>query len=138
MKSRMKDYPTSLSTPIDSTAARVTSKGEHYQVNRKESPVQVWDTPPPTLAAPKTTESLIGQCHGKVTIVGYLGSGGRGSQWLARCVCGKYAVRNGKSWRKTKNPNDDCCPDCNAIQARKHYYERTKHFELTGKYPNEK
>ena len=138
MKSGMKDYPTSLSTPIDSTAARVVSKGTNYTVNRKESPLQVWDDPPPTLPVPYGTDSLIGQRHGRVTIVGYLGSWGKGSKWLARCACGKYAVRSGHSWRKNTKPDVDTCPDCNSIENRKRHYDKMRHFELTGKYPDEK
>jgi len=137
MKSRMNEYPTSLSCPIDSTAARVTSKGTHYEGNLHKYQGDVWETPPPTEHYYQTKNmkpSIIGERHDRIVIVGYLGSNNNGSVWLARCDCGLYCTRNGGKWRKWTEGKQNSCPRCNSRDGMIRSYNRKKIFEITGQH----
>lgn len=108
--SSAKNYPTSLSVPLDRTARRVISKGTHYTPTKKNNLRESWDTPPP-LVTPTTeaVKSLFGMRKGNLVVVGYLGSSSSGSaRLLVRCDCGKYEVRLSNRWRKHSGLNNYC------------------------------
>lgn len=111
--------------PVDKTASLVTTPASqhYYKVPKKiTGNFQSWDAPPPMYDKPPKIyqgENLIGTKRGMVEIVGYYGSNKvlKTSQWVARCACGRYELRNGKSWRKgLKNNKKDCCSFCNHTQ----------------------
>jgi hypothetical protein len=92
----------------------------------------VFDAPPKTKAVPSYLQDLTGSKRGKMTIVGYLGyiatsSYGRNNRhpphkWLAKCVCGKYEIRDGSIWRKglRKNTQDAGCCYCHNFENKKY------------------
>lgn len=119
MKSSAKDYPTSLGNPINSTAARVVSKGVQYVPNKKLT-FEIWDTPPPTIPVPSFVKDLIGTRQNRMQIIGYLGKGNKDKQiMLARCDCGKHEKRIASTWRKMR-AIDDCCQICRHVDFLKH------------------
>jgi hypothetical protein len=115
MKSSAKDYPTSLSTPIDRTAARVISKGTHFEFKATEINREIWEIPPPLVfPIPESIKALIGTKKGDLTVIGYLGAGkanNKGARILVRCVCGKYEKRVANKWRKPQKAKS-CCHFC--------------------------
>jgi hypothetical protein len=118
--SSAKNYPTSLSTPLTRTAARVISKGTHYEPPKKSSTREYWETPPPLVTlATEAVKSLFGTRKGNLTVIGYLGSSSSGSaRLLVRCDCGKYEVRLSNRWRKHSGINN-YCQFCEYIQKLK-------------------
>lgn len=91
---------------------------------------RVFDAPPKTKAVPRYLEDLTGTKRGKMTIVGYIGYSfgpNRKNQkkhpphkWLAKCICGKYEIRDGYLWRKRmKNNTPDLgCAYCNQFERK--------------------
>lgn len=117
MKSRMGDYPTTLSKPIDSVAGRVVSAGEHFSVKLKPKPdLETFDVKPSTIPIPNVLRPLMGTRQNRMQIIGVLSySPKRGYKLLGRCDCGKYEQRNPSTWRKMK-AFDDCCRPCRQIE----------------------
>jgi hypothetical protein len=108
--SSVKNYPTSLSVPLNRTAARVISKGTHYIPPKKNNTREYWETPPPLVTSvTEAVKSLFGTRKGSLTVIGYLGSSSSGSaRLLVRCDCGKYEVRLSNRWRKHSGINNYC------------------------------
>ena len=115
-----KNYPTSLSVPLDHTARRVVSKGTHYTPPKKNNLREYWETPPPLLTPPtEAVKSLFGERKGNLTVAGYLGSSSSGSaRLLVRCDCGKYEVRLSSRWRKHSGIKN-YCQFCDYLQKLK-------------------
>ena len=140
--SSAKNYPTSLSVPLDRTARRVVSKGTHYITPKKNNLRESWDTPPPSVTfIPDAVKELFEQRKGNLTVKGYLGSSSSGSaRLLVRCDCGKYEVRLSNKWRKHPGLNN-YCQFCGYVQKLKHAHlsdeekdkERERIEKLQGK-----
>lgn len=112
-------------TPINSTAAKVVSNGEHYQPHHKQNG-EHWENKPITLPLPKNTCNRIGHRQGRLTVVGYMGKNKkRGAKWLVKCDCGHYETRYWKSLTN-KNNTGDRCVDCRNIAFIKKQYDRSK------------
>jgi len=112
--------------PIDALARRVTAPAERHDVGliegESETPLPMWPWCGPGC---KKANDLTGTRRGLMTIMGYAGDegryrgpgmrpkskSGRGSRWVARCVCGTYAYRRSKRW---KTPGWDACSRCRA------------------------
>jgi hypothetical protein len=118
------------STPLNSTAGAVTSRGEHYEPILKEAPhILHRDAPPKMRAVPRSAPNLIGQTFGRMTVVGvYDDCEGaprkdKKTKWVTRCACGNYEVRSSKAIRNPQNSEDRCikCRDWSYKQRR---YER--------------
>lgn len=139
MKSRMKNYPTSLSRPIDSTAARVVSKGTSHEFKSKPFSVNLWDTPPPIVRLPHGWKNYAGQRHGNLVLIGLYDASTHklGANWLARCDCGMFTTRRILKWRESerKGKKGDKCQKCIIQADRIRKYDREKHFERTGQWP---
>lgn len=107
--------------PANKLALIVTQPSEkHYYdaPNTVANSQTIWKTPPIMDEKPPSGQNLIGTKRGMVTIVGYYGSNKtlKTSQWVAKCSCGNYILRNGKTWRKgLKNETFDCCQICKHI-----------------------
>lgn len=110
--------------PINRTAAIVTTPAEkhYYQVPQEVLDRSLWwDAPPPMYNKPPKiffANNLIGTRRGMITIIGYYGHGksSKTSQWVGRCDCGRYLLRNGKTWRKgLKNNITDRCDVCDHL-----------------------
>lgn len=87
------------SVPLNSTAAKVTSHGEHWRPEKPIPPhIQHWDAPPPMKpfdGNPVHTD-FTGKKFGRFTVVGVLnlpGGKNRGMRWVVKCNCGDYEVR---------------------------------------------
>lgn len=106
--------------PVNATAARVTSRGIHWDSQRKAGDCPEWDAPPPVydtkkiaalLRIPGTSfVDLTGKQFGRFSVVGFLGSPNpkKGGRWLVRCTCGQYEQRTVKAITNPGNANDMC------------------------------
>lgn len=139
LRSQMRDYPTTLSTPIDRVAARVVSKGANNALERKPYTGLEWDNPPlaqvitpnlPHIAA------LIGTRHDRITIVGYLGVKKKakyGRRLLGRCDCGRYVCRLAKLWATPRDKEyRDMCSGCNSFDEKRRKYDND-YLNLRGR-----
>lgn len=97
-------------TPVNSVAARVTGKGEHFK-GRSESSERLEAPMIFTAPLPIDAEDFAGRIIGHLTIVGYIGQNcNRRNVWQARCVCGYYVRRTSKALRKQGDHLQ--CEDC--------------------------
>lgn len=91
--------------PIDKNAAEALRPGEHFSSIRRLEQVHLLN-PVQCLPLPRDVQFVdrTGQKKGRMTAIGYLGSG----LWLVRCVCGRYESRRNRAFRSDKNINDKC------------------------------
>ena len=97
------------SGPANATAAKVTSRAEHWEPATPLPPgMQHWKAPPPMkrfIVNPASPEhvDLTGKKFGRFTVVGFLDDDGggknRGCRWVCRCVCGDYEAKSTKAIR---------------------------------------
>ena len=97
------------STPLNSSAARVTARGEHWVPEAQLPPGLLhWEAPPrtkPFVAPPQDPNhpDLKGKRFGRFTVVGVLDDDGggknRGARWVCRCDCGDYEAKTTKAIR---------------------------------------
>jgi hypothetical protein len=119
------------STPLNATAGRVVSRSEQLAPSKATPGAMEWDAPPAFVkfvGSGPQQPNLIGTQRGRLTVVGYLGSG----KWCARCACGTYVSR---SHRALTNPlNEDRCSQCRhtAYLQRETGAERTKQRRQNG------
>jgi hypothetical protein len=111
--------------PVDRLALKGMIPGERapamsLRSNESLTPIQTW---PWRGRGCKKSDDLTGKTKGLLTVVGYAaeesrfqglgmqprGARARGSKWVVRCVCGVYATRMGKRFRK---PGWDACSQC--------------------------
>lgn len=121
--------------PVDSVAARVTSPGVHFNPDKRLQQ-EIWEAPPECDPMPNNLpDDLSGTRRGRVVIVRYFGRTESGKHaWLARCVCGKYEIREGASWRRglRKGKDDLGCQYCNHHQ----YLKRNDEYHRLGRNVN--
>jgi len=102
-------------SPINKKSAMAISGGYAYE-SELDISRRVYDAPLNTQRVPIGVKDLTGTKVGRVTIVGHLGESelSSGRKWLGRCVCGKYIIRTGYSWRAklNKNGEDRGCIHC--------------------------
>lgn len=102
------------SSPLDATAARVTSQGTHYEPKVAYAEHKHWDTPPPMKPLPNnpTIRNMVGRKFGRLTVVGLgdtkRGTGSSGASWVVRCACGDYEHRKTKAIENPLNSEDRC------------------------------
>lgn len=109
--------------PVNKQSAIVTAPAEkhYYEIPVSKLNQKIWEVPPPMYDKPPKIfkgKNLIGTRRGQIEIIGYYGKNAtlKTSQWVARCDCGYYELRNGKSWRKgLKKGTSDCCCRCDYI-----------------------
>lgn len=121
------------STPLNRTAGAVTSRsGDHYEPH-VPSHVRISDAPARMkrdLPKDASFVDLTGREFGRLTVVGYLGSGGGGSsKWQVRCACGAYEQRTAKSIKRALAGHADTqttamCIRCFQWQATKARYAK--------------
>lgn len=108
------------SSPLNATAATVTSKGYDYSppVTFSET---VWDAPPPMTPvgrmhlANASFVDLTGRRVGRLTVLGiardnHRASGSGGGLWVCRCSCGRYVGRRAKSLKAASA--EAMCNEC--------------------------
>lgn len=101
---------------VDAVAARVTAPGVHYVPNIN-LPSTHWGFDPPASSKPQTSVfDLRGSRRGRMEIVGYekrADDCDNSHCWIARCDCGRYERRIGRTWRKGMNASKpDACQVC--------------------------
>ena len=109
------------SSPIDSSAASVISSGYKYKPAKK---VLTSDSDLPIkFRQPIRQETqnpgfhdLSGFKFGLFTVLGVHDRGHEkapktGTNWVVRCICGRFSLRKAKAIKNTNN-NTDCCEIC--------------------------
>lgn len=118
--------------PINSTAARVVSRGEHFEF----SPYQAsGDSDLPLPIRPITQQmrdslgftDLTGMVVGRLKVVGL--AEGKPGRWVCKCACGTYTVRKGRSIREGTVASSPC-DQCYQLAVAK----KRDHFRRTGKH----
>ena len=100
--------------PANKTAAIVTqARGESWGDSEVFDQVHA-DTPLEIKARPIEAKDLSGLRFGRLVVLGYYGSGARGSLWVVRCVCGAYETRAGRTIVRHfhSNCSEDRCRSC--------------------------
>lgn len=128
--------PASFGGPIDSTAARVTSKGTpdiDYSVvygqyhSHAPLPLRKLNRSQPQFV------DYTGRRRGRIVVIGYVGgkaSGdSSGARWLVQCECSMYEVRRSKALRNANM--DDMCRRCYVLRHNK----RQAYFDKHGRWP---
>lgn len=92
------------SVPLNSTAGRVMSRGEHWEPEGKIPPgLKHWKSPPPMKPfdgsiAHTAAIDLTGKKFGRFTVLGLCCEGAKdGARWVLRCVCGDFEARSAKT-----------------------------------------
>lgn len=115
------------STPLNSTAGRVTSKGTHYTPEIEFGTHKHFDAPPPMKRVPSDAEDLTGRKFGRLTVVGLgdtkRGNGSVGGSWVVRCACGDYEHRRRKAILNPENTGDKCRV-CYDFEVKRKRYDR--------------
>lgn len=117
--------------PVNGTAARMLSKGVHYEPQKEASRFHS-EFPISTVPVPKQPGfiDLTGVTFGRMKVVGYVGrfmNGNRG-MWLVRCACGRYETRSSHA---IKNPQrEDSCTYCDYLDLIKTDFARLRKLGL--------
>lgn len=110
------------STPLNSTAAKVTSKGVAYTPAVQFSEY-AWDVPPALVRINRTHRAnpsfidLTGTTIGRLRVLGMAVGGtreARGALWVCKCVCGRYVGRRAKVLKSSGE--DAMCNVCDYTQ----------------------
>lgn len=120
------------STPLNSTAGRVTSRNRDEYNSVKKVVDAEWDAPPQFVPFKPASQNvnLIGHRFGRLVVVGYLGGG----KWCCRCACGTYVSRSQRSALNPANAEIDRCGQCRhtAFLQRQASAEQTKYRRTNG------
>jgi hypothetical protein len=98
------------SAPVNATAARQTSKGEHFKP--RVQVLDYLDDPTPMRPVPPNKQDFTGVVVGRITVLGLSTIERRDGdpRWLCKCKCGRFALRRSKAIRKGTMP--DRCGWC--------------------------
>jgi hypothetical protein len=91
-------------SPINKTAAIVTSKGFSYTSSKK--PGNPWDSKNPIPIDSTKKSDLLGLRAGRLLVLGYAENGN--GRLVVRCDCGVYTMRKEKALKNPKNKKDRC------------------------------
>jgi len=120
----MNDIPNR--TPIDKTAALVTSKGIRYKSPKNIQTAHSEIQPGTVEWTPKRLDAdQTGVRVGRLTVIGI--SVSTLGRWVMRCSCGMYTLRKAKTIKNKANKYD-CCETCRELL----YLKRKHHYKLTG------
>ncbi len=121
------------SVPQSATAARVVSRGEHYEPAINYGDHRHSDTPIATFALNEITNpqhlararQIIGVKFGRFTVIGYAReqNPNKNARWVVRCSCGNYEIRKAKAIRNRTN-SEDRCQDCRHLAYIQRTYEQ--------------
>jgi hypothetical protein len=115
------------SAPQNATAARVTSKGVHYEPDVQYGTHWHADTPPRTRPIPAisqyTCADLIGRKFGRLTVIGLAADYNpkKSARWVVRCACGDYETRKATAIRNPNNGEDRCQVCLHSVNVTKRY-----------------
>lgn len=117
------------SRPVNKSAAMVTARGVHFETPAKQYGTTKWQKTP--ILANKMDKSAVGFLEdmtgghvGRLRVIGYFGSGRKGSQWVVRCACGDYGVQNRKYLVSDTAKRRAMCPSCDYLEYLKYGDER--------------
>lgn len=105
---------------VNETAAKVLQTGEHYESIKRINQVRS-EVPLPIKQYEGLKEyDVTGKKIGRLTVIGYYGTNGRGALWVVRCSCGAYETRK---YKAITNPNNskDACQECLQIEYLKRH-----------------
>ena len=120
------------SVPQNQTAARVMSKGVHYEPNIEIAATYIHaDVQPPIkfvtreLANASTYQEFAGKKFGRWTVIGLSAEQNykKKARWVVRCSCGRYENRKAPALRNAVE-NGDCCVECRHLQHIKADYRK--------------
>lgn len=110
-------------SPIDKTAAKVTSKGPDYSLSNYKPENEVDSVLPyPCLSCPIGVHDLKGEKWGRIQVIGFHSTRRSGrakkvvsEKWVVKCACGMYSIRTSQAIKRKSNP-DECCGRCNYLK----------------------
>ncbi len=118
--------------PINSTAGKVTSKGDHWEFKTEQNNLE-WDICPPLLSLKDypNTVNIIGRVSDRITIIGLYEKVKRGdaagNKWIGRCCCGKFVVKRSKHFNQgVKKGHRNCCLQCDRVDRFRKNIKRNK------------
>jgi hypothetical protein len=126
------------STPANATAARVTSRGTHWEPSVPlPTGLQHWKSPPPMRPFASASPDIVdmtGKKFGRFTVIGFLDdeAGGRnhGGRWVVRCACGgDFEAKSARAIKQMMSMTDQTtsgfhCWYCSQWLKAKHRYEK--------------
>lgn len=125
------------SKAINSSAAKVTSKGIHYDPHYKinEGSEVCSDLPLPIIKTPRNfyicgIGNLTGKTNGRMDCLGFFGK----KRWVVRCKCGNYTLRSTNTIQNWSEK--DCCIKCKTFEVRKYYYNCNKDLNIKDCFNN--
>jgi hypothetical protein len=134
--------------PLNATAAAVIAPGEQYTPDKNASGL-MWFAPPPMVDL-KTVrwrgpngdkpKDWTGTVMGRLTVIGYWryngnadkkGKGPVKHQWICRCLCGMFIMRNARTIKKASEREHvyDACDNCRHL----HFLKKNEYFHRTGR-----
>lgn len=120
------------SVPQNKTAARVMSRGVHFDpiINapdthkRSADPLPIGPVPPGPVAR-KFYDEIVGKKFGHWRVFGHAlvqpKGPSKGASWVVRCSCGRYEHRKWKGLKRAAETGD-CCLECRHLQSIKARY----------------
>jgi hypothetical protein len=120
------------SVPLNSTAARVTGKGVHYDPKINYGSSVHFKAPPPMKdinklnpKGKKDALQIIGKRFGRFTVIGLADGTNpkKHAKWVVRCDCGDYEHRSYKAVNNPENTQDRC-KNCRHLAYIKKSYKR--------------
>lgn len=111
--------------PVDSTAARVTGRGEHWKSRKKASPSEIRNEnvlrTMPFPAGAKPEHNITGLKVGRLTVLGLAVEQPRqgsstGASWVVRCACGAYEHRKAKALKSPAYARRAMCSQCDNLE----------------------
>ena len=121
------------SAPNSATAAKVTSKGTHYEPSFNASARDTLDMPPAMKHSSEFTHpdalatynEMVGSRTGRLTVLGIATGNNKkkNARWVVRCDCGKYEFRKARALRNPANSHDRCTV-CAHVRAKRLQYDR--------------
>jgi len=113
-------------TPVNRVASWVSFGESEAWEPKIKGPCVSFDFPPPPIKArPESSPDITGFRRGFMTAFRYHTAGKNGAQWLCRCDCGKYEIRNSGRWMKAKETPDSCIV-CHVTFIRTHGHSRNE------------
>ncbi len=104
------------SIPQSATAARVVSRGVHYEPTLKHDGNFVTGDLPLPMKTPTNPEAirvaqeLVGKTFGRLTVKGLAEGKSNPARWVVRCSCGRWEHRKAKTLRG--DPERLACSHC--------------------------
>ena len=129
-KSRLEQIIASV--PQNATAARVVSRGEHYEPDIDYRGCWHSAVPPAMVAidtlhveARALAARVIGKRFDRLIVIGFAAPiPGYRARWVVRCSCGEYELRSSRFFKRGgRNAAGDWCRQCDHLQNIRYEYD---------------